>query len=138
YPVNVSASGTGTTATFDSAQHLKSLSLGANTRATMNANGNRALYVQSLNMDAAAALDLNDNDLVVSYGTNPSVFSAVRGLVFAGYSGSPEASKKGIISGTGQTAGNTILAEIDNAYIGAADWPLASGNATDVNSGRGK
>src|SRR5207253_2551751 len=41
------------------------------------------LYTNALSIDAVAAkLDLNDNDLVVSYGTNPSVFGDVRGFVF--------------------------------------------------------
>src|SRR5207244_1213291 len=97
------------------------------------------LYTNALSIDAVAAkLDLNDNDLVVSYGTNASVFNDVRGLVFGGYSSSPDPGKTGIVSSTGQTAGNTILALIDNAIVGAADWPLGSGSTIDANSVIGK
>src|SRR5207237_9389585 len=62
-------------------------------------------------------------------------------LVFAGYSRPPDPSQRtsgGIISSTGQTAGNTILALIDNALVGAGDWPLGSGNTIDPNSVIGK
>src|SRR5205823_10722074 len=96
------------------------------------------LQVGTLNLNTSGTLDLNDNDLVVSYGTNPSPFSDIRGLVFTGYRSSPDPSATGIISSTGQSAGNTILAMIDNAFVGAADWPLGSGNAIDPNSVIGK
>src|SRR5206468_8780906 len=34
----------------------------------------------------------------------------------------PDATKKGIVSGTGQSAGNTILALFDNSLVGATEW----------------
>ena len=58
--------------------------------------------------------------------------------MFAGYSGVIDPSKTGIISSTGQTAGNTILALVDNALVGAGDWPLGSGHTIDGNSVIGK
>src|SRR5213075_2135418 len=44
----------------------------------------------------------------------------------------------GIISSTGQSAGNTILATFDNALVGVSDWPLGSGNTIITNSVIGK
>src|SRR5207248_2328438 len=51
---------------------------------------------------------------------------------------SVDGSKKGIISSDGQTRGNTILAIIDNAAVGATDWPLGMGQTIDGNSVIGK
>src|SRR5205085_929124 len=96
------------------------------------------LYSGSLSIDPAAALDLNDNDLVMNYGTLPNPFTTIRDYVFAGYSSSPDATKTGIISSAGQTAGNTILALIDNSLVGAGDWPLGSGRTIDANAVIGK
>src|SRR5207244_3071041 len=67
-----------------------------------NAN-NHVAYVKGstgfggLSIDPASALDLNDNDLVVSYGTNPSAFNDVRNLAVTGYRGSvdPSAARSG-------------------------------------------
>src|SRR5207253_3637701 len=78
------------------------------------------------------------NDIVVTYGTNANPFSTIRDYVFTGYSATPDPSKVGIISSTGQSAGNTILALVDNALVGAGDWPLGSGNTIDTNSVIGK
>src|SRR5207244_12718446 len=52
-------------------------------RVTVNGGNSGVTYVKSLSIAPAAALDLNDNDLVVEYGTNPSPFSAVRDAVFS-------------------------------------------------------
>jgi hypothetical protein len=104
----------------------------------MSINGNRTLYVAGLSIAPMAKLDLNDNDLVVSYGTNPNPFTTIRDYVFNGYSPAPDPGKTGIVSSTGQSAGNTILALIDNALVGAGDWPLGSGNTIDLNSIVGK
>jgi len=98
----------------------------------------KVLEVKDLNLNTTGTLDLNDNDIVVGYGTNPSPFTTVRGYVFQGYSPTPDPSKNGIISSTGQTVGNTIVAVIDNALIGASDWPLGSGNTIATNSVIGK
>src|SRR5206468_5906021 len=37
-----------------------------------------------------------------------------------------------------QSAGNTILALVDNAFVGAGDWPLGSGQTIQANSVIGK
>src|SRR5207237_2857514 len=84
-----------------------------------------------------AKLDLNDDDLIVEY-SGASSFTTIKAAVFAGYSASPDSGKTGIISTTGQSAGNTILALLDNALIGAGEWPLGSGNTVPGNAVIGK
>jgi len=128
----------GATAVMNANQHLASLSIADGGAVNLSANGNRYLQTQDLSIAATGKLDLNDNDLIVSYGTNANPFATVQGYVFAGYSSSPDPSKSGIVSSTGQSAGNTILAVLDNALIGASDWPLGSGNLIDANSAVGK
>src|SRR5206468_338966 len=91
-----------------------------------------------LTLNTSGTLDLNDNDLVVAYGGGPNPFTSIRDSVFNGYSSTPDPSKTGIISSTGQTVGNTILAMIDNALVGASDWPLGSGQTIPPNSVIGK
>src|SRR6185503_12253724 len=76
--------------------------------------------------------------LVVSYGTNASPFTTIQGQVINGYRSSPDPSASGIISSTGQAAGNTIHATFDNALVGISDWPLGSGNTIGGNSVIGK
>jgi hypothetical protein len=94
--------------------------------------------VGTLSINPAAALDLTDNDLVVQYGTNPSSFTTIRDFVLNGYSPTPDPSKSGIISSTGQSTGNTILAVFDNALVGVSEWPTGSGNTVVANSVLGK
>src|SRR5205085_8693266 len=102
------------------------------------AAGSNTLYAHALSIAPGGKLDLNNNDLVVGYGTDATPFTTVRAHVFSGYSSSPDPSKTGIISSTGQSAGNTILAMIDNAFVGASDWPLGSGKTIESNSVIGK
>ncbi len=104
-------------------QHLESLAITGGS-ASLAAGGHANLYTQTLSIDSTGKLDLNDNGLVVNNGS----FTAIQNLVFSGYSASPDASKTGIVSTTGQNAGNTILLLFSNAYAGAADWPIGSGN----------
>jgi autotransporter-associated beta strand protein len=119
-------------------QHLKALAVANGVTAAMTANGARYLQVQSLTLAPTARLDLNDNDLIVAYGTSPNPFTTLRAWVSGGYSASVNPSRVGIVSSTGQTAGNTILALIDNAAIGATSWPPGSGNPVTANSIIGK
>jgi len=93
-----------------------------------------AANVHFINADA----ERDDNDLVVSYGTSASAFTRIRDYVFSGYSPTPDPSKSGIVSSAGQSAGNTILALLDNALVGASDWPLGSGHTIIANSVVGK
>src|SRR5207247_2557090 len=101
------------------------------------ATGGSTVRLKSLSISGSGKIDLNDQDLVVEY-TGPSIFADIRQLVFDGYSGSPDPSKTGIVSSTGQSAGNTILALIDNALVGAGDWPMGSGMTVPANSVLGK
>src|SRR5207253_5585291 len=97
------------------------------------------LQTKSVSIDTTTGkLDLNDNDLIVEYGTNANPFATVQGLVFGVYRSSPDPAATGIISSTGQTAGNTILALFDNALVGATEWPIGSGHTIDANSVVGK
>src|SRR5439155_17671882 len=101
-------------------------------------DGNRLIKTASLSIGSTGKLDLNDNDLVIQYGATANPFGTIRGYVFTGYTPTPDPTKTGIISTTGQSAGNTILALIDNALVGASDWPLGSGQTIDANTVVGK
>jgi regulation of enolase protein 1 (concanavalin A-like superfamily) len=120
--VNVS----GAAVVFNATQHLGALNLAAGASATMSVNGGRFLSASALSIALTSRLDLNDNDLIVSNGS----FSVIQGLVFSGYSSTPDSAKTGIISTAGQNAGGaTILALFDNAFFGASEWPPGSGNS---------
>jgi hypothetical protein len=98
-------------------------------------DGNRTLRVQSLSIDGASVLDLNDNDLVIRNGN----FSEIQQLVLAGYSASPDSTKTGIVSTSGQNSeGITILAVFDNALAGIGEWPFGSGQSLDATAVVGK
>src|SRR5207237_5903725 len=73
-------------------QTLAALSLSSGAAATMDRNGSSILRAQSLSISGGGKLDLNDNDLIVSYFTNPGAFTTIRGYVFAGYSSTPDSS----------------------------------------------
>ena len=108
-------------------------------RVSMLRNGNRALYATSLNLNTSGTLDLNDNDLVVSYGTAPNAFAAIQALVFSGFRASPDPSATGIVSTTAQNdSGKEILALLDNQQVQVADWPPGSGHTIAINSVVGK
>jgi GH35 family endo-1,4-beta-xylanase len=83
--------------------------------------------VGTLSIAPTAALDLNDNDLVVNSGS----FSALQALVLSGYRGGPDSEATGIVSTTSQTVhgGTTILALFDNSLAGFSDYPFGSGNS---------
>jgi len=92
-------------------------------------------YVNNLSIAPIAALDLNDNDLVVNNG----VFADVQALVFGGFRQAPDPTATGIISTTAQNDnGKEILALFDNSLIGVADWPPGSGITVSHNAIIGK
>jgi hypothetical protein len=64
--VNVAASGS-STILFASNQHLGSLALADSSSASLAAGSDRLLSVTALSIGDSAALDLNDNDLIVDY-----------------------------------------------------------------------
>jgi len=100
---------------------------------------NGTFRASNLSLGASDKLDLNDNDLVVSYGTNPDSFTDIQTLIATGYSAEPDSSKVGITSTTGQNSGGkTILALFDNALVGATEWPPGSGETIDANCVLGK
>jgi hypothetical protein len=95
-------------------------------------------HLTSLSISAGAALDLNDNDLIVDYG-GPTPFSTIQGWVFNGYSTTLDTTKTGIVSTVGQNSGGTkILALFDNALTAVTEWPTGSGMAVPTNSIIGK
>ncbi len=85
------------------------------------------LRIRDLSVAPTAALDLQDNDLVV---TN-AAFTDIQALVFNGFSTAPDSTRHGIISTTSQTVhqGAAILALFDNAQVGFSQWPPSSGIA---------
>jgi len=110
-------------------------------KVTIDANGDTTgvCYVNDLSIAPTAALDLNDNDLVVNYGSAPNAFARIQQLVIDGFALGPDPTKTGIISTTGQTIeGKAILALFDNALIGTGDWPPGSGRTISTNSIVGK
>jgi hypothetical protein len=113
---------------------MAALNVGPGARVTKpNANG--VLYTNNLSMDGTGVLDLNDNDLIVNNGT----FSTIQGLVFNGYSTTPDTSKTGITSTLGQnTGGVAILSLFNNALFGVTDYPFGSGTTVGANAIVGK
>jgi autotransporter-associated beta strand protein len=96
-------------------------------RLNIRANGGNTgvSYLGALSIGASGALDLNDNDLVVTGGD----FATLQSLVFTGYRSGPDTTATGIVSTTSQnTGGTTILALFDNALAGFSQWPTGSGN----------
>jgi autotransporter-associated beta strand protein len=90
------------------------------------ANSSGVCYLDTLTIAPSAALDLNDNDLVVNNGS----FSTIQGLVFDGYSTTPDTNLTGITSTVGQNAGGVaILALFNNALFGVTDYPFGSGHS---------
>ncbi|MBA2708806.1 MAG: hypothetical protein H0U59_13460 [Gemmatimonadaceae bacterium] len=125
---NLTVNASAGTVQFASAQTLGGFNLSGTAAAVMAANGNQFLHVYGLTIGANAGLNLNDNDLIVEYGTNPSAYGDVRALVLGGFGGTT-----GINSGTSN--GTQILALFDNALLGATEW---LGEPVGVNSVIGK
>ncbi len=129
--VNVNS---GSAVVFNSVQHLAALNI-AGATANVGAGGSNGLYVTNLTLDSAAALDMNDNDLVVNNGD----FSTIQDLVFTGYRDHIDSTATGIVSSTSQaTGGNTMLMLFDNSHVGATEWPPGSGNTIGANAIVGK
>ncbi len=82
--------------------NVQTLEISSGGRMTVAAGLGKALRVDSLTVDTASGskLDLNDNDLVVSYGTNPSPFVDIENLVFTGYRDHIDTAAGGIVSST--------------------------------------
>ncbi len=135
FPLDVQLSNSGTFATFNSPQHLRNLSLGSSTSATVAAGGVSQFHAQTLWIAPDAKLDLNDNDLVVEN----AAFSDIQDLVLAGYRDHTDPAATGIVSSTSQNAGGkTILLLFDNSLAGATDWPAGSGDAIGAGAIVGK
>jgi len=96
---------------------------------------NHPAYLSALNIALGAALDLNDNDLVVNGGS----FSMIRDWVYSGFRTLPDPAAKGIISTLSQNAGGAqILALFDNALVGVGAWPPVGGQTVSGNAVIGK
>ena len=91
----------------------------------------KLVRISALTINPNAALDLNDNHLVVANGD----FATIQGLVFQGYRDSADATATGIISTTGQTTlGHPILAVFDNSVLQTSEWPFGSGQTVSTSS----
>ncbi len=107
------------------------------TVAPRSVTGQKAIVrVNGLTIGTAAALDLNDNDLVVNSGS----FSTLQAQVLGGYSAAVDTSKTGIISTQSQAVegGTTILALFDNSLTNFADYPFGSGETIAAGAIAGK
>jgi hypothetical protein len=95
--------------------------------------GTAAVYFSGLTLASSGTLDLNDADLVLSYGTNANPFSDTYAAVVNGFMGSDSGT---IISTVGRNNpnGNTIHYVLDNQLVGVSEWPLGSGISIDANS----
>jgi len=84
----------------------------------------------NLSLAPGTALDLNDNDLVVSASDSNAAFTQLTALVDGGYSMNVDPTKTGIVSTTSQTSGGAaILALFNNSMVGATEWPPGSGQS---------
>jgi hypothetical protein len=114
---------------------VNTLNVTSRGKMVVEARANQVVRVNSLSVDTASILDLNDNDLVVNAG----IFSTLQSFVMAGYSAGPDNNKKGIISTTGQNSGGaTILALFDNALAHMTEWPAGSGKTIAAGAVVGK
>ncbi|HEX8520947.1 MAG TPA: autotransporter-associated beta strand repeat-containing protein [Tepidisphaeraceae bacterium] len=87
-------------------------------------NANSTFRVKTLSIQAGAALDLTDNDLIVDNGN----FADIIAKRWEGYRDAPDSTATGIISSAGQTiTGAPILAVFDNSIAQFSDWPFGSG-----------
>ncbi len=100
--------------------------------APRTANVNKPIYVNALTINPSAALDTNDNDLIIANGA----FSDIQNMILGGYRAGPDTDATGIISTTSQTVhgGTTILALFDNSLAGFGDWPQGSGRTVSATS----
>lgn len=121
-PMNAAA-GVAITKTSDGTLAVKNvraagLSVNGGTVQVTAGGGNSATsVVKSLAIGAAARLDLNDNDLLVDYsGATP--YATIRGYLLAGLN----TGIGGIVSTSGQAAGNTVHAIVDNAHLHKSVW----------------
>ncbi|HEX8524995.1 MAG TPA: autotransporter-associated beta strand repeat-containing protein [Tepidisphaeraceae bacterium] len=88
--------------------------------------GAKIVRMNTLSINSGAALDLNDNHLVVDHGN----FQHIIAKRWEGYRDAPDAGATGIISSAGQTiTGAPILALFDNSIAGFPDFPFTNGVA---------
>src|SRR5262249_21191852 len=71
---------------FTGTQHLQSLYLASSTSASVPAGSNRLVVTRGLSVAPGAAIDLNDNDLIVDY-SGASQLAAVQSLINTARSG---------------------------------------------------
>lgn len=94
------------------------LSLNGGTVQVIAGGGNGGTsVVKSLSIAATARLDLNNNDLLIDY-TGASPYTSIRDYLLAGLN----TGVGGIISTSGQAAGNTVHAIVDNAHLHKSLW----------------
>nr|MBA2706228.1 hypothetical protein [Gemmatimonadaceae bacterium] len=96
--------------TLDS-QRLHDLMINAPGATLVVPQGQQFVHFGSLSLDAAAELDLNDNDLIIDSGS----FLTVRSRVIEGFAGT-----SGITSSPND--GSQILALFDNSLVGKSEW----------------
>ena len=73
--------------------------------------------VKSLAIGAAARLDLNNNDMLLDY-SGASPYTTIRDYLLSGLN----TGVGGIVSTSGQAAGNTVHAIVDNAHLHLTAW----------------
>ncbi|HZL35042.1 MAG TPA: dockerin type I domain-containing protein [Tepidisphaeraceae bacterium] len=87
--VAVHIANAGTLATFDSTQHLASLTIDDGSAATMGASasaGGNVLVTDSLSIASTGKLDLTNNGMIVNYANGVSPISSIASLIQSAYS----------------------------------------------------
>ena len=107
----------GATANLNSSQTFNAMTLGTNSIATLSAGGAKVLVLNALSLTGStdnwsSKLDLNDNDLVLIYGSGTNPFATMTNQIKFGLTNSQT---KGIVSTSILSATATALALNDNA-----------------------
>lgn len=143
FPLTVTAANSGTALHLNSTQHLAALTLGTGTSADLTAGNDKTLVTKSLSLTGSGTLDLNDNKLVVMYGTTPTPINAIKTAVQAGRGGTDFANAPwngaGINSTSASAAGggdgiSFAIGYVDNSFlpnVGLASFTSFGGQTVD-------
>ncbi|MBC8106996.1 MAG: hypothetical protein H7Z14_10440 [Anaerolineae bacterium] len=107
--VNINAG----TLTFNTTQHLTSLSIASGANGSLLAGGTRAMILGGLSIVGTGNLDLNDNDAIIDY-TGGSQMNAIRAMINSARNG-------GDFTGTGLNSTAARNASPENTTLGAME-----------------
>lgn len=128
--LNLTLNGTAS-ATFNTTQHVSSLSISANSSATLSTGGAKVLVVNSLAISGTGKLDLTNNAMVVRSG----VLSDVQSAIAVAFNHGSWTGAGGITSSTARAdpLGATGLGFVNNADLGKTTFAGVTGlTASDL------